>query len=168
MRAHVLTGLAGPLENTLKCLIQICPTCSILSARKLAVFRLNPFCSDCINSSLVNNAVSLSALASSPMTLVDKSPSAPPTAPSTSTQHRTKPSHPAPHSSPSQPSTGPHPVPPLVHPHPPSPSSDVASSRFFNRQSARSSTSSLGEEAIPVLLYLNFQFSQPPPIRMGK
>ena len=94
---------------------------------------------------LVNNAVSLSALASSPTTLVDKSALVPSTPPSASAQHRTKLSHSAPHSPPSQPTTGPR---PSTTTRSSSPSSDVASSRFFNRQSARSSTSSLGEEAI--------------------
>jgi hypothetical protein len=97
-----------------------------------------------IDSSLVNNTVSLSALVSSP-TLVDRSALVPSTPPSA--QHRTKLSHSAHHSPPSQPTTGPR---PSTTTRSSSPSSDVASSRFFNRQSARSSTSSLGEEAIPV------------------
>jgi hypothetical protein len=99
-----------------------------------------------IDSSLVNNALSLSPLASSPTTPVDKPPSVPPTPPSASAQHRTKLSHSTPHSSPSQPTTGR----PSTTTRSSSPSSDVASSRFFNRQSARSSTSSLGEEATPL------------------
>ena len=99
-----------------------------------------------IDSSLVNNAVSLSPLASLSTTLVDKSALAPSTPPSASVQHRIKLSHSTPHSPPSQ-STGPR---PSTTTRSSSPASDVASSRFFHRQSARSSTSSLGEEAIPL------------------
>ena len=97
-----------------------------------------------IDSSLVNNAVSLSPSASLSTTLVDKSTLVPSTPPSASAQHRTKNSHSGPHSPPSQ-LTGPR---PSTTTRSSSPASDVASSRFFNRQSARSSTSSLGEEAI--------------------
>jgi hypothetical protein len=97
------------------------------------------------NSSLVNNTVSLSALASSPTTLVDKSSSVPLSPPSS--KHRAKHSHSATHSPPSQPNTRPR---PSTTTRSSSPSSDVASSRFLNRQSSRSSTSSLGEEAIPL------------------
>ena len=95
----------------------------------------------------ISNTVSLSPLASSPTTPVDKSPSVPLTPPSASAQHRIKLSHCTLHSSPSQPTTGPR---PSTTTRSSSPSSDVASSRFFNRQSARSSTSSLGEESTPL------------------
>ena len=98
-----------------------------------------------IDSSFINNAVSLSALSSSPTTLVDKSTLFQSTTPAA--QYRTKLSHSAPHSPPSQSTTGPR---PSTTTRSSSPSSDVASSRFFNRQSARSSTSSLGEESIPL------------------
>ena len=100
-----------------------------------------------IDSSLVNNVVSLSTSAPSPTTLVDKSSLVLSTPPSAPAQHRTKLSHSAPHSPPSQLTNGPR---PSTTTRSSSPSSDVASSRFFNRQSARSSTSSLGEEAIPL------------------
>ena len=98
-----------------------------------------------IDSSLVSSAVSLSASASSPTTAVDKSALVSSTPPSALAQHRIKLSRSAPHSPPSQPTIGPR---PSTTTRSSSPSSDVASSRFFNRQSARSSTSSLGEEAI--------------------
>ena len=99
-----------------------------------------------IDSSLLSNAVS-SLSSSSITTLVDNFSSVPPSPPSASAQHRTKLSHSAPHSPPSQPTTGPR---PSTTTRSSSPCSDVASSQFFNRQSARSSTSSLGEEAKPL------------------
>ena len=98
-----------------------------------------------IDSSLVNNTAS--SASSSPTTPVIKSAPIPLTSPPASAQHRTKLSHSAPHSPPSQPTAGPR---PSTTTRSSSPSSDVASSRFFTRQSARSSTSSLGEEAIPI------------------
>ena len=104
------------------------------------------FLSTPVDSSLLSNAVS-SLSSSSLTTLVDNFPSVPPSPPSASAQHRTKLSHSAPHSPPSQPTTGPR---PSTTTRSSSPCSDVASSRFFNRQSARSSTSSLGEEAKPL------------------
>ena len=82
------------------------------------------------DSSLVNHAlkkaVSKATLAPSPMTQV----------PSTAVQHHTE--------------SAPH-FPPSTGPRPSTTSSDVASSSFFNHQSARSSTSSFdNEEAIPL------------------
>ena len=99
-------------------------------------------------SSLVSSAVSSSASVSSPTTAVDKSALVSSTPPSSLAQHRIKLSRSTPHSPPSQPTIGPR---PSTTTRSSSPSSDVASSRFFNRQSARSSTSSLGEEALPPL-----------------
>ena len=105
------------------------------------------------HSSLIVNglkkAVSASTLASSPTKPFDnmyKTTLVPSTPPSTSAQHHTK-SPSAPHSPPSQHPAGPR---PSTTTRSSSPSSDVASSRFFNRQSARSSTSSFGEEAMPL------------------
>ena len=95
----------------------------------------------------LSRAISTSMLSSSPTTSLDKvykTTIVPSTPPSTSAQRHTKLPHSAPHSPPSS-------VPrPSTTTRSSSPSSDVASSRFFNRQSARSSTSSLGEEAIPL------------------
>jgi hypothetical protein len=109
-------------------------------------------CTQSHSSLIVNGlkkAVSASTLASSrtkPFDNMYKTTLVPSTPPSTSAQRHTK-SPSAPHSPPSQPPAGPR---PSTTTRSSSPSSDVASSRFFNRQSARSSTSSLGEEAIPL------------------
>ena len=82
-----------------------------------------------IDSPSVNNTVSLSALSSSPTTLMDKSSPVPLTPPSA--KHRAKLSHSATHSPPSQPNTG---LRPSTTTRLSSPSSDVASSQFLNRQ----------------------------------
>jgi len=93
----------------------------------------------------ISSALVLESPPVMPLGKVHKTPPPPSTPPSTSAQHHSKISHSAPHPSTT---TGPR---PSTTTRSSSHSSDVDSSRFFNRtQSARSSTSSFGEEMIPL------------------